>query len=354
MANEKHVKILKQGVEVWNVWREENPDVQPDLTKADLMNVSLTRADFRGADFSETNLRRAHLEEVLLTKVDFTGADLREAKLNGANLRGAYLLEANLHRADLMGADLGQTYLKGTRLTRTDLWRTIFEGTVFLDTDLSEASAWETVFGDVDLRQVKGLNLIEHRGPSYVDLHTLAKSKGQVSEAFLRGVGASDEAIAYAHAFFQQPIQYFSCFISYSSKDESFARRLCADLQANNVRCWFAPEDLKWGERIHRGIDEAISLHDKLLLILSKYSVASGWVEREVKIALARERKERSIVLFPVRLDKAVLESPLNWATEIRHNRNIGDFMKWKEHDAYQQVFQRLLRDLKAEASQDQ
>ena len=78
-------------------------------------------------------------------------------------------------------------------------------------------------------------------------------------------------------------IDYYSCFISYSSKDDAFAKRLYADLQSNHVRCWFAPEDLKIGDRIRTGIDEAIRVHDKLLLILSKSSVASGWVEREVK-----------------------------------------------------------------------
>jgi hypothetical protein len=60
---------------------------------------------------------------------------------------------------------------------------------------------------------------------------------------------------------------------------------------------------MKWGERIRTGIDEAIRLHDKLLLVLSRSSMASGWIEREVKIALAKERKEKSNVLFPVRVD---------------------------------------------------
>jgi hypothetical protein len=38
------------------------------------------------------------------------------------------------------------------------------------------------------------------------------------------------------------------------------------------------------------------------------------------------------------------------WAADIRRTRHIGDFTRWKEQDAYQQAFQRLLRDLKAEA----
>lgn len=147
-----------------------------------------------------------------------------------------------------------------------------------------------------------------------------------------------------------QPIDYYSCFISYSSKDEEFAKRLYADLQAAGVRCWFAPEDLKWGERIRTGIDKAIHMHDKLLLILSKHSVASGWVEQEVKTARAREKKEKRTVLFPVRVDRAVFDCPYEWATEIRHERNIGNFTGWRDYDDYEKSYLRLLRDLKAEA----
>ncbi len=194
------------------------------------------------------------------------------------------------------------------------------------------------------------METIEHRGPSPLSINTLYLSEGAIPESFLKGTGAPDTFIEYLRSLVGKPIDYYSCFISYSSKDHAFAERLYADLQTKGVRCWFAPEDLKWGERIRAGIDEAIRLHDKLLLILSKHSVASGWVEREVKTALARERKEKRTVLFPVRVDKAVFESPFDWATEIRHERNIGNFSSWKNHDTYQKAFERLLHDLKAEA----
>jgi len=39
MANQEHVKAIKQGVHYWNTWREENPDVVPDLAWADLVGV---------------------------------------------------------------------------------------------------------------------------------------------------------------------------------------------------------------------------------------------------------------------------------------------------------------------------
>jgi len=36
MANEKILKILNQGVEACNKWREEIPEIKPDLYAADL------------------------------------------------------------------------------------------------------------------------------------------------------------------------------------------------------------------------------------------------------------------------------------------------------------------------------
>ncbi|HEY0734366.1 MAG TPA: toll/interleukin-1 receptor domain-containing protein [Herpetosiphonaceae bacterium] len=127
------------------------------------------------------------------------------------------------------------------------------------------------------------------------------------------------------------------------------AERLYADLQARGVRCWYALEDLKIGESILGGIDQGIRLHDKLLLLLSESSVNSAWVDAEVQMALVRERSERRRVLFPIRIDDAVLTSEAAWAALIRGDYHIGDFRQWKAHDSCQQGFQRLLRDLKAE-----
>jgi hypothetical protein len=79
--------------------------------------------------------------------------------------------------------------------------------------------------------------------------------------------------IEYLPSLLSQPFQFYSCFISYSTKDRDFADRLYADLQIKGVRCWFAPEDLKIGDLLRQRIDDAIRLHDKLLLILSSHSV---------------------------------------------------------------------------------
>jgi len=83
--------------------------------------------------------------------------------------------------------------------------------------------------------------------------------------------------------------------------------------------------------------------HDKLLLVLSKHSVESAWVEHEIERGLAKELRTRREVLFPVRLDDAVMSAKTSWAREIREDRNIGDMRQWKNHDAYKTSFERVL-----------
>jgi hypothetical protein len=168
---------------------------------------------------------------------------------------------------------------------------------------------------------------------------------------FLRGVGLPDNLIDYLPSLLNQPIQFYSCFISYSSADEEFAKRLHADLQAHGVRCWFAPEDMKIGDEIEDTIDIAIRLRDKLLLILSETAMASAWVSKEVRTDLAEEKQHNRRVLFPVRVDDAVMHTTEQWAHDIKRKRHIGDFTRWKDHDAYSKGLERLLRDLKVEVT---
>jgi uncharacterized protein YjbI with pentapeptide repeats len=317
MGNPEHLQILKQGAKAWNAWRGQHEDITPDLHKANLSGANLESTflylgGFEVGIFEGVNLRRANLSD----------ADLSRADLRGADLRGADLRRADLFEADLSGADL-------------------------CGTDISQVSLFDTVFANTNLTDVVGLETCYHQGPSTLDHRTLAKS-WPLPLAFLRGCGLPEALIEYLPSLLGEPYQFYSCFISYASKDETFAKRLHADLQNNGVRCWFAPKDLPIGAKIRASIDETIPLYDKLLLVLSKTSVASQWVEQEVETALARERQQGTTILFPVRIDNTVITLETGWPALIRNTRNIGDFRRWKTHDVYQKAFARLLRDLKA------
>jgi uncharacterized protein YjbI with pentapeptide repeats len=324
MANEEHVKRLLQNVVEWNKWRAAKPYTIVDLSLADLSSANL-----RDADLNRASLRGANLTGALLVGAMLVDAKLKGAKLTGANLVGAELIRTNLQGANLQGANL-----QGANLIGADL----------IGANLEEAELAATVFGDVDLTGVTGLKQCTHYGPCTIDHRTLQKS-WPLPLAFLRGVGLPDNLIEYLPSLFNQAIQHYSCFISYSSKDDDFARRIHADLQNSGVRCWFAPHDLPIGDKILDALDAAIRLRDKVVLILSEHSIESDWVEDEVTKAFEEERKRGQIVLFPVRLDEAVLNTNEAWAAKLRA-RNIGDFRKWKDHDVYQQSFARVLRDL--------
>lgn len=322
MANQEHLEILRQGIRVWNEWRD-------DICKPDLSGADFRGLDYSDGDFSGTNLRGAHL----------AATGLRHTKLYASDLSGANLSLANLTGSDLRGADLSNTVLIATVLANTNL----------AHTSLLNARIGWTIFGGVDLSKVRYLESVIHDLPSTIAIDTVYQSGGNIPEKFLRGCGVPEGFITYMHSLVGKAIEFYSCFISYSSKDNEFARRLYADLQNEGVRCWFAPEDLKIGDRFRVRIDESIRVYDKLILILSENSVSSEWVGDEVEAALEKEEGQGGkVVLFPLRLDGAVMEIKSGWPAKVRRTRHIGDFSDWKSHDSYKKAFEGLMRDLKA------
>jgi hypothetical protein len=363
MADPKHLAILKKGVEAWNLWREGNPLVVPDLSQADLSGTKLQKANLRLADLS-----RSDLSDAALADSHVAGANLEAADLNRANLAKAYLYQANLWRADLTDAvlcgsnlrranlseaDLGGVDLRGANITAANL-----SGAYVPGANLAKAIAEFTTFANLDLSEVVGLDLVEHLGPSSIGLDTIYLSGGKIPHAFLRGAGVPENFIEYMASLVGTGIEFYSLFISHATLDKEFAERLHADLRAKGVRCWFAPDDMRSGKKVHEQIDEAIRLYDKLLLILSPASMESEWVKTEISKARKREVRDGKRVLFPIRL--CPFETLRDWecfdsdagkdsAREIREYF-IPDFSHWKDHDAYMLAFNRLLKDLQGVA----
>jgi hypothetical protein len=340
MANPEHVAKLKEGVGPWNEWRKTIDGIS-SLT----LHLDLSGADFSGSNLQEANLRTIDLSRAILINAKLTGADLRAANLSGADLRMASLSWAELHGTNLTDTNLRQADLSWADFTAADAIRA----------DLTGALISASIFGNTDLTYALGLDFCKHVGPSILDHSTFVKS-GQIPVAFLRGCGLPDSLIEFLTLLRDQQSQFYSCFISYSTKDQEFADRLHADLQNKGVRCWFATHDIAAGKKIHEQIDEAIRVYDRLLLILSEHSMSSEWVKTEIANARQRELNEKRQMLFPISL--APFEAVREWkafdgdtgkdsAREIREYF-IPDFSNWKDHDSYQRAFERLLRDLKS------
>lgn len=315
MANPEHVAKLREGWAAWNAWRQENHET-PDLSGIELVGNSLNHYKLSGTNFSAARLHRVTVTSGFMDACSFDGANIVEATFRA-------------------------TTLDKSTFRKAAIAFSLFDWCRLDESDFTDATLVLNTFGAASLKNVRGLDSLKNSRVNSVGIDTFFNSGGLPAN-FLRAAAAPEEFITYAASLVGTAIEYYSCFLSYSSKDEVFARRLYADLQAKNIRTWFAPEDLKIGDRFRPRIDEAIRFHDKLVLVLSTSSVASDWVETEVESALEREQHEGKDVLFPIAIDDDGFGSQQAWARDIRRKRHIGDF----RHD-YAAAFDRLVRDLK-------
>jgi hypothetical protein len=119
---------------------------------------------------------------------------------------------------------------------------------------------------------------------------------------------------------------------------------------------WFAPEDIKGGEKLYEQIDRAIHLHDRLIVVLSEASLNSEWVRTEIRRARKAEVRDRRRKLFPIRL--VSFDTLREWecfdadvgkdlAVEVREFF-IPDFTHWRDDTRFEAEFRGLLRGLQA------
>ena len=412
----KNIDLDPHWVRIYN--RKEQTE---DLQRLSGKGVDFTGADLSGLDLCGANLRKADLREANLSGGKLIGANLEKAYLNGANLSGTDFSNADLSGADLSEStgllnssqllkylDLNKirdttdyssvlsfirgmfsdentditptspqlseeadlisyspqlfgniTNLSGAKLARANLTNVNLTRTNLENVDIQNATmGWNTLI-DIDLSSVKGLDKVFHQGPSIIDIHTIYRSKGKIPENFLLGAGVPGPMVDFlqSHERVDLSVNFYSCFISFSFRDQEFANYLYSRMRDEGLRVWFAPEEIKGGRKIHEQIKKAIKRYDKLILVLSEESMKSEWVTTEIQHAKQREIQEQSQMLFPIRLvnldkikqwEKFDADIGKDIAKEIREYY-IPDFSNWKRSDAFEVAFQRLLRDLKAD-----
>lgn len=173
MANLEHLEQLKRGGKTWNRWRQEHPEIQPDLSEivaapngvdmtldgydlrdivfkgANLAGVTFSQTRLQGADFSNTNLHSARFWEVDLTgaclrhaviqfavfasvqlkSADLTGIDGMIAELDGKSDEPPSGLSSPFHAADLRQATLSYANFESARLDGVNLEKALLLGT---------------------------------------------------------------------------------------------------------------------------------------------------------------------------------------------------------------------------------
>ncbi len=94
-------------------------------------------------------------------------------------------------------------------------------------------------------------------------------------------------------------------FISHSSKDKKFVRRLAADLVANGVKVWLDEQRILVGDSIPEKIAQGLAESDFFLIVVSENSINSAWVKKELSGALVHEIERRKVTVMPIKLDAA-------------------------------------------------
>lgn len=355
MANAEHLMVISRGAEAWNAWRTRNWDTRPDFRSANMEMMSLSGANLKNADLVGAKLCNAQL-----FFADFDHAILQEADLKKAMLRGANMSSASLFRASLDTADLRDVTLSFAQLTNADFQNAILTGTNFYGASVEGANFEnaffaQTILSDLDLSKAIGLEKARHVGPSEIGIRTIYKSKGKIPDVFLRGSGVPEEFIRFIPSFVNQPIQFYSCFISYSHEDRAFAQLLHDTLQGKGIRCWLDDHQLLPGDDLYDSIDNGIKLWDKVLLCASKTSLTSWWVDNEINRAfekeaqLMKQRGKKVLALIPINLDDFLFnpEFQNGKGSEIR-NRVSANFVNWERNNAlFTREIEKVVRALK-------
>src|SRR6266700_2072977 len=148
MANQEHLAILKQGVKVWNKWREEHSDIQPDLSDANLYQANLYQANLSKANLHEANFYQANLHEANLSE-----ASLGYAHLTYANLSKADLSKADLRRSSLVDTNLSYATLTNCSVYGISVWNVQTEGAIQDDLVITRRDEPIITVDNLDLAQ---------------------------------------------------------------------------------------------------------------------------------------------------------------------------------------------------------
>jgi hypothetical protein len=349
---------------------------EANFLRADLRSATMQGSDCRNANFSGANLRFANLEGADLRGAIFDSADCSHAIMRGCNFVSCELFWTDLIAADLEGADftkslivdsnlknanLRATHFGKARVFRSNLDFTNLAGAWLVETELDDvrlnnvdfpkARLGNTRLCNLDLRTATGLESTHHLGPSSIGIETIIASQGKIPHSFLESVGVPKRVIESLMPVEFEPIEFYSCFISYSAKDQFFARNLYMDLRMRNIRCWLFEEDAKWGEKVWSEIDRSIKVHDKVIVVCSANSLQSEPVCREIERALQREDREKRDVLFPVRIDNYIFDGWEHHRKADVISKVVGDF---SDPLQYQKSLIRLVEHLnKADAESE-
>jgi hypothetical protein len=167
-------------------------------------------------------------------------------------------------------------------------------------------------------------------------LVTWANSVADVLDLGVRVETLVNEAVASKEARRAEHKNERVAFLSHSSKDKGFVRRLAADLVAHGVKVWIDEQRILVGDSIPEKIAQGLAESDFFLIVVSHNSVESPWVKKELSSALVHEIERRKVAVLPIKLDDARMPDSIN-------DKHYADF-----RGSYDEGLKKLLQSIQA------
>jgi uncharacterized protein YjbI with pentapeptide repeats len=160
MANEEHSAILQQGVEVWNQWRKDNPDIVPqlsndNLSQLNLSSINLSKCNLTNFYFKDTNLSGANFSQACLVKADFAFSNLTSTNFTNAYLGHSDFTQAELNGTIFDNADLSHVNLCFAKLNAVRFRGANFRQTELRSLDLSSLDFSNAILSNLNLSWAK-------------------------------------------------------------------------------------------------------------------------------------------------------------------------------------------------------
>ena len=359
--------------------------IKTNFKSADLTNSKFFNSEFEDSFFDDTKVNVVQFQNCKFTstglqKSDFSDSffedcDFKDISISESNLDGIQIDDSKIDQSQIINSSFKKAKINVTRIRTTLFFETSFYAsnlaynsfisTEFEKSNFLEAEFGGSVFSAVEFKGNFNMEKAFHYYPSYIDFMTLNLSRDLPNE-FMIGCGLNDWEIEFSRLYGKKldnhsindilyklydqrahkAIQISPIFISYSHKDAVFVQALEKKLTSLGIRCWRDVHSTTAG-RLESQIDKAIRHNPTVLLILSKDSVNSDWVQHEAREARKLEKELNKDILCPIALDESWKKS--NWPKRLHEQileYNILDFSHWKDETKFSRKFSRLIDGL--------
>jgi len=126
-------------------------------------------------------------------------------------------------------------------------------------------------------------------------------------------------------------------FISYNHMDKDQALKIAEDLNEVGIKSWIDEGELNFGDSIIEKISDGLDSVKYLIALISKNSIASNWVKKELKIAITQEINNNEVRVIPLLLDESKMPTFLL-------DKYYGDITSAEK---YNQVLNKIIMKIK-------